>query len=452
MSEQPLVQLAPHSQEAEEALLGAILINPDAFEDVAAFLSADDFFILRNSWLWEAMDRLAGRKEAIDELSLSEELKTQGRLEDAGGMVHLVYLINNADHSLHAPVYGHIIERAATRRRLLEAAGQIATLAVAEDNAIDDTIEQSREALDAAVDRRSNGGRVVSLKDAVSAHYDHMEAMRESGETPGLKTGFVDLDKLLTGFHKSDLIIMAARPGMGKSSLANNIMANVGKGGNRAVVFSLEMNTEQLVTRWIAVEASIDTAKFRTGKLSAQEYKKYVAACGIGEWDITIDDTPAVSSGHVASVCGKLHRRKPLDLIVVDYLQLMQDATGKYSLKDTRTTEIGKITGKLKELARELNVPVLVLSQLSRNCEYRPDKRPMLSDLRESGSIEQDADVVMFIYRDEVYNKDTERPNLAEIIIAKHRNGPTGMKPLHWRKEYTQFANLKQTPVDLGGY
>ncbi|NDJ86219.1 MAG: replicative DNA helicase [Chloroflexi bacterium] len=445
--------VAPHSVEAEEALLGAILINPDAMVDVIGFLRGEDFFILRHQWLWMAMVRLHERGEAIDNLTTAQELRDLNRLEDIGGTAYIAYLINNTPTSLHAEVYGRIIERAAIRRRILEAAGDIAQIANTEDVDINEVIDRAEATLFAVTEQKSKKD-MLSIRRAITDYFERVEYLYEHRDEPlGTPTGFNDLDKLLGGLQKSDLTILAARPGMGKTSLILNIAVNAARvSGARVAVFSLEMSTEQLIQRLIAAETGINTQLLRSGQLDERQWDLFVQATGtLGNLPVFLDDTPAISPLQMRGKCRRLYREYGLDLVVVDYLQLMSSA-GVARRSENRVQEVSAISRNLKELARELNVPVLAASQLSRAVEQRGDKRPVLSDLRESGSIEQDADVVMFIYRDEVYNEDTERPNQADVIVAKHRNGPVGTITLYFKKELTQFANLKQTDVDLSGF
>ncbi len=398
MTDQPLQPdfLAPHSVEAEEALLGAILINPEAMVDVIAFLRGDDFFILRNSWVWEAMTRLNERGEAIDNLTVIEELRNQGRLEDAGGGAYITYLINNTPTSLHAEVYGRIIERAAIRRRILEAAGQIAQLASTEDADINEVVDRSEATL-FAVTGRNTKKDIVPLHEAITDYYDRIEALYLQQEDPhGVPTGFAGIDKLLGGLQKSDLVILAARPGMGKTSLILNIALNAARyGHSRVAVFSLEMSKEQLVQRLVSSETGINTQQLRLGQISESEWDRFVHATGkLGELPIFLDDTPAISPMQMRGKCRRLYREHGLDLVIVDYLQLMS-SMGVARRSENRVQEVSAISRNLKELARELNVPVIAASQLSRAVEQRGDKRPVLSDLRESGCLAGNTQVTM---------------------------------------------------------
>ena len=596
MSDQPsqVKLLAPHSVEAEEALLGAILINPEAITEVIGFLQADDFFILRNSWVWEAMLRIHHRREAIDNLTVAEELRAQARLEDVGGSAYITYLINNTPTSLHAQAYGRLIERSAIRRRLLEAAGDIAKIANTEDADINEVIDRSESRL-FSVTERTDRKDMVSMRYAINDYVERIEYLLEHRDEPiGVPTGFMDLDKLLGGLQRSDLVILAARPGMGKTSFVLNLALNAARFGDaRIAVFSLEMSNEQLVQRLVSSETGINSQKLRLGNLDQHDWNLFVDATGrLSDFHIFLDDTPAISPLHMRGKCRRLVREYGLDLVIVDYLQLMSMGGGISSRSENRVQEVSAISRHLKELARELNVPVLAASQLSRAVEQRGDKRPVLSDLRESGclagdtlipladsglqvpirelvgqkdfaiwalnqdtlklekakvskafstgmkpifrlttalgrtihatanhpffnqsrkwqrldqlqvgnkiaapsshfpeiiwdsvisiesdgetevfdltvpqhhnfianniivhnSIEQDADVVMFIYRDDVYNEETERPNQADIIVAKHRNGPIGSIALYFKKELTKFLDLKQNNVDLSNY
>lgn len=441
-------QMAPHSQEAEEAVLGSVLINPDAFYEVAAFLIAEDFFLLRNSWVWEAMVRLNERSEVIEYLTVIEELRSQGRLNDIGGAAYITYLISNTPTSIHAEAYGRIVQRAAIRRRLLEAAEEINTIARQEDADINEVIDRAEGTLFRVTEQRSRKD-LISMQQALSDYYDRIEYLyTNQDEKLGVPTGFMALDNLLGGFQKGDLIIIAARPGVGKTSLMLNMAMNATRSKARVAVFSLEMSTEQLIQRLVATETRINQQKLRLGQLNEHEWDLFVEATGsLGGLKMFLDDTPALSVMQLRTKCRRLYRESGLDLVIVDYLQLM--TTGGRVDGTNRVQEISHISRNLKEIAREINVPIVAGAQLSRAVEQRTDKRPVLSDLRESGSIEQDADVVMFIYRDEMYNENTERPNEADIIVAKHRNGPTGQIELFFNKELTQFANLKRSSVNL---
>ncbi|MBN1564997.1 MAG: replicative DNA helicase [Anaerolineae bacterium] len=587
-------RMAPHSIEAEEAVLGSILLNPDALFEVASFLSADDFFIVRNGWVWEAIMRLHERNEEIDNVTVVEELRHHERLDEAGGPAYITYLINHTPSSIYTETYGRIVERAAIRRRMLEAASEIARLAHEESANIDEVIDQAESAMFRVSEQRQRKDLVV-MHDAVLAYYKRIEDLYgRDAASFGVPTGFDDLDQLLGGFQRSDLLIVASRPGMGKTSWLLSTALNAARKGARVAIFSLEMSNEQLVQRMVSSETGISTNRLRLGQLNEREWTLFVEATDkLSPLPIYMDDTPALSPLQLRTKCRRLYSEHGLDLVMVDYMQLMNAGTGRAS--ENRVQEISFISRHMKQMARELNVPVLSAAQLSRAVEQRQDKRPQLSDLRESGclagetlihlpgtgeyvpirdlaghadfqvssldtdswkldsgtvthafctgikpvfrlktqlgrtiratanhkfltfagwkrldelvpgdrlavphtpdyalrglvrwdriaaiepdgesdvydltvpgphnfvanniivhnSIEQDADVVMFIYRDEVYNENTERPNQADIIVAKHRNGPTDTVTLFFRKELTQFSNLAKTEVDYAGY
>lgn len=446
----PPDRMAPHSVEAEEAVLGSVLLNSDSLFEVASFLQPDDFFIVRNSWVWEAILRLQERNEQIDYVTVVEELRQQGRLDDIGGAAYITYLINHTPASIYAEAYGRIVERAAIRRRLLSAASEIAQLAHEEGADINEVIDRAESSLFAVTERRLRK-EVVPINIAISEYYDRIEHLYEHrGEPLGVPSGFVDLDRLLGGLQKSDLVIVAGRPGMGKTSWLLSAALNAARARARVAIFSMEMSNEQIVQRLISSETGISTQNLRLGKLDDREWTLFVEATGsLSSVRIFLDDTPAQSPIQMRTKCRRLYSEHGLDLVIIDYLQLMNSGTGRV---ENRVQEISFISRQLKQLARELNVPVLAAAQLSRAVEQRQDKRPQLSDLRESGSIEQDADVVMFIYRDDVYNENTDRPNQADILVSKHRNGPTGTVTLYFRKELTQFSNLNRTDVDLAGF
>lgn len=441
------LRLAPHSVEAEEAVLGAILMNPEALHEVAAFLTAEDFFIVRHGWIYEALLRLHERSDAIDERTVTEELRAQNRLDEIGGPSYIAYLFNSTPTALHAETYGHIVERAAVRRRLLSAAGEIAQLAHDEEKNVEKVIDEAEAALFTVTERRLRQD-LIPLRIAVSEYFDQVEYLREHKvEALGVPTGLSELDDLTGGLHKGDLIIVAGRPGQGKTSLLLTIALNAARQGDaRIAIFSMEMGKEQIVQRLMAAETGIDSQDLRLGNVDDAGWQRFVEATGrMSGLKIHIDDSPAVNALQLRAKCRRLYREYGLDLVIIDYLQLM--TAGTEMVRDhNRVQEISFITRSLKGLARELNVPVLAAAQLSRAVEQRQDKRPILSDLRESGSIENDADVVAFIYRDEEYNPDTERPNEADLIICKHRHGPTRTIPLIYEKSLTRFKSPRRKP------
>jgi len=432
-------QPVPHNREAEEAVLGSVLVNTEVYYDVAHFLSAEDFFLHRNRWIWEAFTSLQEQRLPIDILTVSEELERQGRLQDAGGPAYLTTLISNVPSSVHAEAYGRMVEEAATRRRLLEAANQIARLAFQSDALLEDIVNDSEKAVFGVSERRLTH-QLQPLKQVLSEYYDRIDYLaRHRDETVGVPTGFIDLDRLLGGMQPSDLLIIAGRPGQGKSGFCISAAKNAAQLHKKHVaVFSLEMSNEQLVQRLLAQETGIDSQRLRLGDVRDDQWPLFTQAVSVlGEAPIYLDDTPAITPLQLRTKCRRLHMELGLDLIVVDYLQLM---TGDSRI-DNRVQEVSYISRNLKALARELNVPVLAAAQLSRAVEQRADKRPVLSDLRESGSLEQDADLVMFIYRPDQYETDTLKQNIAEIMVAKHRNGPVGSVELVFRKSLAKFEN-----------
>lgn len=441
-------QPAPYSQEAEEAVIGAVIVNPNAFLTVSSFLKADDFFFVRHTYIWQALQRLHDRKESIDYLTLVQELRDLGWLETIGGPVYLTQLINSTPTSAHAEVYGRLVERTAIRRKLMAAADEIKSLASNEEMTIESVTMEAETRLFNVTDRQLKRD-FVPMNDAVNEYFDRIEyLMANQHVSLGLPTGFRDMDQLLGGFQRSDLLIFAGRPGMGKTSFLLSIAVNAARIGGRVGIFTMEMGVEQLTQRMISMETGINAQQLRLGRLNPKEYSRFVEAAGrVSNFPIFIDDTPALNPAQMRIKCRRLQHEYGIDLIIVDYMQLMNSG-GMY--QNNRVQEISYISRNLKELARELNIPVLSAAQLSRAVEQRQDKRPVLSDLRESGSIEQDSDIVMFLYRDSVYNEATEFPNQADIIVAKHRNGPTGTISLYFDNTVTKFRDGVVRRVDLG--
>ena len=438
---------APFSQEAEEAVIGAILINPAMFTTLAAFLNKDDFFLKRHALIWESFDRLNQRGQAIDYLLVSQDLADHRHLDDIGGQHYLIQIANNTPTSVHAEYYGRLVERAAVRRRLLEAADKIKALALDSESTIETILSESEAAL-FSVSNTQGRRQFVSMEDALIAYYEQMEyKLRNQSSAFGVPSGFRDLDQLLGGFQKSDLLIVAGRPGMGKTSWLLTIAMNAARLGARIGIFTMEMGVEQIIQRMLSMETGINVQKLRLAQMNAQERARFMEALArLNDFQIFIDDTPAMNPMEIRAKSLRLKHEHGLDMIIIDYMQLMN--AGK-SYENNRVQEISFISRHLKELARELNIPVLSAAQLSRAVEQRQDKRPVLSDLRESGSIEQDADIVIFLYRDEVYNEATEYPHQADLIVAKHRNGPTGTVSVYFRKELTRFEDGLTQRVDL---
>ena len=438
----------PFSPEAEEAVLGAILSNPGAWFGIAAFLQQDDFFLLRHRWIWEAMQRISERNENLDFLTVGEELAQLGHLEETGGTAWLIRLINNTPTSVHAEVYGRIVQRAALRRRLLAAAESIRGVALDEQQTIESVIEQSEALVFEATENRTRRD-LLPISVAISDYYERIEYLIRHSDTPlGLPTGFRAVEQLMGGMQRSDLLVFAGRPGMGKTSFMLSVVLNVARLGSRVALFTMEMSVEQIIQRLVSMETGINMQQLRLGQVSPQEQGRLLEAMGrLSDLQIYIDDTPALNPLELRAKCRRMHLEHGIDLILVDYMQLM-NAGGAY--ENNRVQEISYISRSLKELARELNVPLLSAAQLSRAVEQRQDKRPQLRDLRESGSIEQDADIVMFLYRDEVYNEATDIPGQADIIVAKHRNGATGTISLFFDKTITRFRDVNAQRIDLG--
>ena len=434
MTDNPLPKLIPHSIEAEEAVLGAILINPDSYFDVVQHLQAEDFFIHRHRFIWEAITRLYERHSPVDFLTLNEELDQVGHLSKIGGPVYLSGLINQVPTSLHAVAYAQIIEQTAIRRRMLEAANQVVKLAFDESSSLEKVINESEKAI-FSISHRLHERDFQPLSQVLGSLYDPNDESSQHSGMAGVPTGLIDLDRLLQGLQPSDLVIVAGRPGMGKTSLLLSIVRQAAIVHKKHIaVLTLETSREQLAQRLVAQETEIDTQRIRLRNLDANE--RQLLTNGIetlNSIQLFLDDTPAITMHQMRAKCRKIHMEHRLDLVVVDYLQLISGG----ERFENRVQEVSSITRQLKVLARELNVPVLAAAQLSRAVEQRVDKRPILSDLRESGSIEMDADVVIFLYRPE----DGELSSLVDVIVAKHRNGPTGTVKLAFRKSSARFEN-----------
>jgi replicative DNA helicase len=437
----PSTKLMPQNIEAEEAVLGSLLIDQDAIIRVATFLQPEDFFVQRHGWIYEAIRDLHERREPADLVTLTDELERREQLSDVGGPSFLTSLINATPTSIHVEYYARIVERTAILRRLIDAAGQIAKLAYQDVDDVDEVVDRAESIIFGVSEKRVSRD-LVPIRQVLDEFYDRIEFLYEhQGEIIGIPTGLTDLDKLLGGFQRSDLVIIAGRPGMGKTSLALSIALQAARKWDKRVgIFSLEMSNEQVVQRLVSAETGIDSQRLRLGAIHDDEWSTLVQAASLlSNTQIYIDDTPAISALEMRTKARRLHAEFGLDVLIVDYLQLMR---GDFR-SENRVQEISFISRSLKGLARELNIPVVALSQLSRAVESRHDKRPMLSDLRESGSIEQDADVVVFVYRDEIYDPDTEFPNIAELRVSKHRSGPTGVFSVYFKKELAQFVDLE---------
>jgi replicative DNA helicase len=442
-------KLLPQNVEAEAGVLGSLLIDPEAIVQVADFLRPDDFYREAHRLIFQAVLDLYESGEPADLITLADELQRRGKLEEIGGISYVSSLANQVPTSRNAAHYGRIVEHKSTLRRLIHAAGQIAGVAYNEPDA-DDALEQA-EKLIFDISQRSTRSDFDSVGDILHAYIDKLDSLHERrGSIVGVPSGFSDLDKMTGGLQKSDLIILAARPAVGKTALALSLAHNAAVQHKHGIaVFSLEMSKEQLVARLLSMDAGVDQSSLRTGFISDDEWDRISQSVGVlSEAPIYIDDTAGVALAEMRSKARRLMLERGFDLLIVDYLQLMQGSGGGRPGHENRVQEISEISRGLKILARELNVPVIALSQLSRAVESRTDKRPQLSDLRESGSIEQDADIVMFIYRDEVYNPDTDRRNIADIIVAKHRNGPVGQVSLFFQATQTRYRDLELRTSD----
>ncbi len=439
----------PHSIEAEEAVLGALLIDPEAIFRILPFLQAEDFYLQKHRWIYESVIRVHERRDSIDFLTLTTELANQDRLEAVGGDAYVLQLINAVPSAINVESYGRIVEQTAVRRRLLDAAGDIARLAYDEKLPVDHVVDQSEKALFGVSQKRSTRD-LQPIQEIVPRYYDHIENLyAHRGELMGVPSGFRDLDRVLGGFQNSDLLILAARPGVGKTSLMLTFALHAAETRKTVALFNLEMSAEQLVQRLVSQVSGIDAQRLRLGQLKEEEWPAFAEAIGhLSELPIYIDDTPAITVLQLRTKCRRMASEHGLDIVFLDYLQLMDSDFRT----DNRVQEVSYISRSLKGLAREIDVPLMTASQLSRAVEQRQDKHPVLSDLRESGSLEQDADIVMFIYRDELYNENTENPNVADVMISKHRSGPTGSVQLYFNKRLTQFADVatRVAPEDYG--
>jgi replicative DNA helicase len=435
------IQSQPHNRQAEEAVLGSVLINPESYYDVAQILDADNFYIIRNRWIWEVFTYLHENRSPIDILTLSEELDNRKQLEEVGGQPYLMALVNQTPSSLNAQAYAKIVEETSVRRRMLAAANEMAKLAYQEEKDIDSILNNAEQSVFNLSEKRIRRD-LQPIQAVVSEYYDRVSVQSaRSDEIFGVPTGLVDLDRLLGGMQKSDLLIVAGRPASGKTGFLLTVAKNAAVIHKKHVaMFSLEMSNEQLVQRMIAQETNINTQRLRSGRIEEDEWDSFTKAVEtLSNSKIFLDDTPALTPMQMRTKCRRLHLEHHIDLILVDYIQLMSGDTRT----DNRVQEVSYISRNLKTLAREINVPVLAAAQLSRAVEQRSDKKPMLSDLRESGSLEQDADIVMFIHKKEDDLAETERSQLVELMVSKHRNGPTKDIELIFLKDLAQFYNAR---------
>jgi len=438
----------PQSLDIEASLLGSLLIDTDSFIKIADMVSADDFYDGRHKAIFTAMRSLHDKRSPIDILTLSEQLKSQGQLDSIGGASFLTELTNTVPTAAHLEQYAEIVADKAIRRRLISASNDIAGIGGDESKSLQELIEEAESRL-FEVSQRHVRQDITSLESILGDSFDRLDDLhRNKGGIRGIPTGLRDLDKLLAGLQRSDLVVIAARPSMGKTALMLNIALNVATKAKQGAVliFSLEMSKEQLVDRLLAAEAGVDAWKLRTGEgLDDRDFERLSAGMGkLAEAPIFIDDTSGITVSDLRTKARRLHHQHPLALIMVDYLQLMSGGS-RFAAAANRVQEISEISRSLKILARELNVPVVALSQLSRSVENRTPQIPQLADLRESGSIEQDADVVAFIYREEYYNPDSDKQNITEILVKKHRNGPTKNIDLYFDRVKQQYKDLDQS-------
>lgn len=431
----------PYDLAAEESVLGSLLLDRDAVIKVAPFLQPGDFYREAHGWVYAAVLELYSRREPPDPVTLASELERTGNLEKIGGYSFLIGLVNRTPTSVHVEYYAHIVERTSVLRRLISAGGEIAALGYSEENEVAQVLDRAESIL-FDVSQRTSNKDFASIEQVLHEYYDRIEAIQQNpGGVVGVPTGYHDLDEATGGFQRSDLLILAARPGIGKSSLAMGIAHNAAHKGSRVGVFTLEMSREQLVQRLLSVETGVDSQQLRLGYLTDDQWQLVSDAIGrLAQLPIYIDDTAGLTIHEVRSKARRLQAEVGVDMLIIDYLQLMQ---GSARRDGNRVQEVSEISRNLKMLARELNVPILACAQLSRAVESRTSHIPMLSDLRESGSIEQDADVVMFIHREEMYNPETEKKGIAEVHISKHRNGPLTIIPLRFFSRTTKFADLE---------
>ena len=443
MEEALLKRILPHSMEAEQSVIGSMIMDRDAIVVASEIVLAEDFYNKQYGVLFDAMVELNDEGKPVDLVTLQDRLKEKDVPPEVSSLEFIRDLITAVPTSANVKHYANIVAEKATLRRLIRLNEEIANTCYVGKDSLEDILSDTEKRVFDLVQRR-NTGEFVPIRQIVMDAMDTIErASHNKGNVTGVATGFLDLDYKTAGMQPSDLILVAARPSMGKTAFVLNIAEYVAfKQDKTVAIFSLEMSKEQMVNRLFSMEAKVDSQHLRTGNLSDAEWEKLIESAGvIGKSNLIIDDTPGISIPELRSKCRKYKLEHNLEMVIIDYLQLM---SGSGRSTDSRQQEISDISRSLKALARELRVPVIALSQLSRAVEQRPDHRPMLSDLRESGAIEQDADVVMFIYRDDYYNKDTERKGIAEIIIAKQRNGPIGTVELVWLPDFTKFANLQK--------
>lgn len=438
-----LGKVPPHDIEAEQAVIGSMLTDKDSVISALKILKPEDFYREDNKVIFGAIVNLYNKAEPIDIITLKSELVSLGKFEQVGGLEYLAELPDKVPTTANVEKYIKIVEEKSMMRNLIKTANELVNLGYDEAQDVEDIMDSAEKKIFNIMQKRNQKG-YSSIKDILVDSFTQLEELyNRKQHITGVPTGFADLDYKTAGLHNSDLILVAARPAMGKSAFALNIATNAAVRARVPVaIFSLEMSKEQMGNRILCSEAMVDSNKVRTGRVDDEDWAKLAGASGeLSESEIFIDDTPGISVMEIRAKCRKLKLEKNIGLVVIDYLQLVQASNKKGG---SREQEISEISRSLKILAKEINVPVIALSQLSRAPEQRPDHRPMLSDLRESGAIEQDADIVMFLYRDDYYNEESEKKNIAEVIIAKHRAGSTGTVELLWLGNYTKFANVEK--------
>lgn len=448
MSDYLADRVPPQNIEAEQAVLGAIFLEPASLILVSEILIPEDFYRNSHQLLFDVMLKLNEDGKAVDVITVTEELSSAKQLEDVGGLSYLSELAGAVPTAANIEYYARIVEEKSLLRRLIKTATTIAQDGYARQDEVEEVLDEAERNI-MEVANRKNTSAFQNIKDVLVRTYDNIELLHHrKGDVTGIPSGFSELDRMTAGFQRNDLIIVAARPSVGKTAFALNIAQNVAtKTEENVAIFSLEMGSEQLVMRMLCSEGNINAQNLRTGTLTSEDWRKLTMAMGsLSNSGIFIDDTPGIRISEIRSKCRRLKQEHGLGMILIDYLQLIQ---GSGRMKENRQQEVSEISRSLKALARELEVPVIALSQLSRGVEQRQDKRPMMSDIRESGSIEQDADIVAFLYRDDYYDSESENKNIIEIIIAKQRNGPVGTVQLAFVKEYNKFVNLERRMDDV---
>ncbi|NBD25074.1 replicative DNA helicase [Paenibacillus glycinis] len=437
-------RVPPQNMEAEQAVLGAVLLQTEALITAMERLRSEDFYLPSHQLIYNAMVELGEANQPIDLVTLTSYLQDRQQLEEIGGVSYLAKLGNAVPTAANVDYYAQMVEEKSMLRRLIRTATNIVSDGYAAADDIGLMLSDAEARIMELSNRRSSSG-FISIRDVLMEVFERVEHLYSNkGGSTGIPSGFTDLDKMTSGFQRNDLIIVAARPSVGKTAFALNIAQNVGVRARETVaIFSLEMSAAQLVQRMICAESNVDAGRMRTGYLEGDDWEKLTMAIGsLSEAQIYIDDTPGITVADIRAKCRRLKKERGLGMILIDYLQLIQ---GRGKAGENRQQEVSEISRTLKQIARELEVPVIALSQLSRGVEQRQDKRPMMSDLRESGSIEQDADIVAFLYRDDYYDKESEKKNIIEIIIAKQRNGPVGTVELAFLKNFNKFVGLDRS-------